>query len=126
MPINLEAAMLREGSDSLRSTYNHHTRTITMVGKLSVITLLHEFAHALLGKREDFAQDWSINLFRIIYPRAFEGLASPYPRAFEGLDSPCGHVLMKGNDLRTIEAPVRTVAVDLTPLPLIDAECESA
>jgi hypothetical protein len=47
---------------------------ITMRGKLSIITLLHEFAHILYGDDEFATQKWAINLFRRIYPRQFEKL----------------------------------------------------
>ena len=43
---------------------------ITLVGKLSVVTYLHEFGHAL-GCDERRACDWSINLFRRCFPRSF-------------------------------------------------------
>ena len=44
---------------------------ITLRGKISVVTYLHEFAHAL-GKDEFEACRWSINLFRRIFPRSYE------------------------------------------------------
>jgi hypothetical protein len=46
------------------------TNTMGLEGKLSVVTFLHEFAHAL-GKNERKACVWSINLFRRCFPRSF-------------------------------------------------------
>ena len=43
---------------------------IVLVNTLSVVTHLHEFAHAL-GKGERGACKWSINLFRKCFPREF-------------------------------------------------------
>ena len=40
---------------------------ITMRGRLSVVTYLHEFAHAL-GRGERGACRWSLNLFRRVFP----------------------------------------------------------
>ncbi|HOE19098.1 MAG TPA: hypothetical protein PK344_16980 [Syntrophorhabdaceae bacterium] len=51
--------------------------------KLSVITLLHEFAHAVFGTSEYKAVEWSVNLFRKVYPEQFEKL------------EPKGHTLVK-------------------------------
>jgi hypothetical protein len=53
-----------------RSNYQPATHTITLVGKLSVLTYLHEFAHAR-GYDERQACRWSINLFRRSFPRTF-------------------------------------------------------
>ena len=46
---------------------------ITMRGKLSVVTYLHEFAHAL-GRNERGACRWSINLFRRVFPEQYARL----------------------------------------------------
>jgi len=46
---------------------------ITMRGKLSVVTFLHEFAHAL-GRDERGACRWSINLFRRVFPEQYARL----------------------------------------------------
>ena len=59
---------------SFLSYYRPEDHTINIVGKLSIITLLHEFAHAL-GKNQAEAQKWSISLFRRCYPKAFETLS---------------------------------------------------
>lgn len=66
---------LSENGDSGSSSVCSISRTITMRGKLSVITFLHEFAHALLpGTGEEGARKWSLTLFKKVYPRAFERL----------------------------------------------------
>jgi len=59
--------------DSGRSFYVQDAHAIVMVGKLSIITLLHEFAHAL-GKDEHGAVGWSASLFKRVYPRSYETL----------------------------------------------------
>ena len=46
---------------------------ITMRGRLSVVTFLHEFAHAL-GRDERGACRWSINLFRRVFPEQYARL----------------------------------------------------
>lgn len=46
---------------------------IYLKGRLSVITLLHEFAHGL-GKGEYDACRWSLNLFRRVFPRQWNKL----------------------------------------------------
>lgn len=56
--------------------------SITLSGHLSVITYLHEFAHAM-GKGERGACRWSLNLFRRIFPRSFARLV------------PVGHTLVR-------------------------------
>jgi hypothetical protein len=43
---------------------------IKLIGKLSVVTYLHEFAHALFGRSERKACEWSINLYKRIFPRS--------------------------------------------------------
>ena len=77
---------------SYNFNFNPQSNTITMVGKLSIITFLHEFAHALdhhlyqtsaqLGG-ETFAVKWSLTLFKKVYPKAFEKLI------------PAGHCLIE-------------------------------
>jgi hypothetical protein len=58
------------GSTSGLSNYRPAVHTITLIGKLSVVTYLHEFAHAR-GADERQACRWSINLFRRCFPRSF-------------------------------------------------------
>jgi len=67
--INLELPIEESGAGN--GYYSHFNRSVSLVGKLSVVTLLHEFAHAL-GKNEKGACSWSLNLFRRFFPRSFE------------------------------------------------------
>jgi len=55
------------------SNYSPGTHTITINGKFSVVTFLHEFGHAR-GFDEPDAVTWSVNLFKRIYPRSFARL----------------------------------------------------
>lgn len=57
-----------EQMSSYSSYYNVLTDTITLVGKFSVITLLHEYAHALFGSSEEVAQEWAIKHFFKVFP----------------------------------------------------------
>jgi hypothetical protein len=62
-----------DGGSSGRSYYLPQRHRIVLVGKLSVVTLLHELAHACgLGERDACA--WSINLFRQVFPRQYSRL----------------------------------------------------
>jgi hypothetical protein len=61
------------GGSSVTSYYLSREHRIVMVGKLSVVTFLHEFAHAL-GCDERGACRWSINLFRKCFPRQYSKL----------------------------------------------------
>lgn len=45
-------------------------RNITLIGKLSVVTLLHEWAHILHGSSEHTAVSWSVSLFARVWPRS--------------------------------------------------------
>lgn len=56
--------------DSGSSSYFPAFHAIFLRGRLSVVTLLHEFAHAM-GKGEWEASRWSINVFRRIWPKQF-------------------------------------------------------
>ena len=62
-----------DGSCSGRSHYIPAENRIVLVGRLSVVTLLHEFGHAR-GMGERSACRWSLNLFRRSCPRAFSRL----------------------------------------------------
>jgi len=55
------------------SNYNPRSHTITLTGKFSMITSLHEFGHAR-GFDEVDAVIWSTNLFKRIFPKSFEKL----------------------------------------------------
>ncbi len=75
-----------DGGDSGASHYRPAADLITLCGRLSVVTYLHEFAHAL-GRDEREAVRWSTNLFRAVFPRSF---------------ARCGH---SGHMLRRIGQP---------------------
>jgi len=61
------------GASSCARQGDGRPAAITMRGRLSVVTFLHEFAHAL-GKDERGACRWSINLFRRVFPRQYARL----------------------------------------------------
>ena len=71
------------GASSCARRGDGRPAVITMRGRLSVVTFLHEFAHAL-GKNERGACRWSINLFRRVFPRQYARLQAD------------GHVLRRG------------------------------
>lgn len=58
-------------NSSRSSSYDPATDEITIRGKLSVVTLLHEFGHHLLGRDETTVCRWSINLFRKCFPKSY-------------------------------------------------------
>lgn len=68
---NMTTPVLRIGAIAC---YNRGTHTITLLPNLSVVTYLHEFAHALKGSSEHDACRWSINLFRKVFPEQFAKL----------------------------------------------------
>lgn len=68
---------------SFASNYSPSHKRITMWGKLSLITLLHEFGH-FMGMDENDAVEWSVSLFKRVYPKAYERL------------TPQGHCLVQG------------------------------
>ena len=59
-----------DGRSTGGSRYTPRVHRIVIVGKLSVVTFLHEFAHAL-GHDERKACRWSINLFRKRFARQY-------------------------------------------------------
>jgi hypothetical protein len=59
-----------DGGDSGASHYSPVFDEVTLRGRLSVVTYLHEFAHAL-GRDERGAVRWSVNLYRACFPRSF-------------------------------------------------------
>lgn len=63
-----------DGSSSRNSSYSKISNIIVLRGKLSIITLLHELAHAIYGSDERKAVRWSTNLFRQVYPKQYEKL----------------------------------------------------
>lgn len=56
------------------SCYVVRLHQIILVGKISVVTYLHEFAHSL-GLDEMGACRWSINLFRLCFPEKYSRLS---------------------------------------------------
>ena len=62
-----------DGSSSGASHYIPMLHRIVLVGKLSVVTYLHEFTHAR-GMGERGACRWSINFFRRVFPRHYARL----------------------------------------------------
>lgn len=59
-----------DGRSSGASHYIPTQHRIVLTGKLSVVTYLHEFAHAL-GMDERDACKWSINLFKRCFPQQY-------------------------------------------------------
>ena len=60
-------------SSSGASYYVPSQHQIHLVGRLSVVTYLHEFAHSM-GHDERKATRWSVNLFRRCFPQQFARL----------------------------------------------------
>jgi hypothetical protein len=60
--------------DSGGSGYCPISHTITLVGKLSVITFMHEWGHILRGHSEFEACRWSLRLFERCFPKSFARL----------------------------------------------------
>ena len=79
------------GGSSGSSHYISREHRIVITGKLSVVTLLHEFAHAL-GFDEQGACRWSINLFRKCFPRQYSRLIH------------FGHTLIRPQDVSAVVA----------------------
>jgi hypothetical protein len=59
-----------DGGTSSDSSYCPADDTVTLRGRLSVVTMLHEWGH-VLGKDEHGACRWSINLFKRCFPKQF-------------------------------------------------------
>ncbi len=53
------------------SSFQPGANVITLTGRLSVITLLHEWGHVLKGSSEFEACRWSLRLFQKCFPRSF-------------------------------------------------------
>ncbi|HLL87691.1 MAG TPA: hypothetical protein VK324_00145 [Tepidisphaeraceae bacterium] len=71
-------------TDSGSSCFIPAMNTIVLRGRMSVVTYLHEFAHAR-GRNEREAARWSINLFRRCFPKSW------------------GHVRFDGHMIRSTE-----------------------
>ena len=59
--------------DSIESRYDDLRHRVTLRGRASVLTALHEFGHAR-GYGEGGAVYWSVNVFRRVFPRSFARL----------------------------------------------------
>jgi ppGpp synthetase/RelA/SpoT-type nucleotidyltranferase/formylmethanofuran dehydrogenase subunit E len=57
-------------TESGSSYYRPSAHSITLQGRFSVVTFLHEFGHSR-GMGETLAQTWSINLFKEAFPERF-------------------------------------------------------
>jgi len=89
--VPVDAAVTGNGS------YSPDLDVITLTGKLSIVTYLHEFAHSMNGSDEEFAVRWSLNLFRAIFPKLFARMS------FDGhMARPASHrlntLIALGND----------------------------
>jgi hypothetical protein len=76
-----------DGGSSGNSYYHRTRHQIVLNGRLSVVTMLHEWAHAR-GMNERNACRWSVNLFKRCFPRSFSRLVQ------------VGHMLVRPEDLR--------------------------
>jgi hypothetical protein len=78
---------------------------IVLEGKLSIITLLHEFAHIIRGSDEVECRKWSMNLFRKVYPKQFarlnivNGMAYKSEEAIRNEHCACGGELKYEADI---------------------------
>ncbi len=54
--------------------YHLERNEIVMSDRLSVITYLHEYAHAMGMLEETDAIRWSVNLFKKVFPKSFKAL----------------------------------------------------
>jgi len=63
---------------SAASYFDIRRKVIVLNGRLSVITFLHEFAHALNGHSEEKAREWSVDIFKEVFPDKFEKLNHNY------------------------------------------------
>ena len=75
VPLFFHPSIFRD-SYSGNSYFDSRVGYIYMTGKLSVITYLHEFGHALKGPSEHEAVRWSVNLYRLIFPNKFKELVA--------------------------------------------------
>lgn len=78
-----------DGSGSGRSQYIRSLHRIVLLGKLSVVTYLHELAHAR-GMSERGACRWSLNFFRRVFPRSW------------GRSVHQGHMLIRPSDVGSV------------------------
>ena len=57
------------------SYFNPEASLIVMKGRLSVVTYLHEFGHAI-GCDQERATKWSLGLFKICFPLSYSNLVA--------------------------------------------------
>lgn len=76
-----------EPDEPLKLGGSYADGTVTLYGKPSVITALHELGHHITGRGEADACAWSVHLFRLTFPRAFEKLSWNGHRLLEATDS---------------------------------------
>ena len=73
--VNPTLTFLGDGTgDSGDSNFQARTNVITLCGRLSVITFLHEWGHVLKGRSEFEGCRWSLQLFKRFFPRSFSRL----------------------------------------------------
>lgn len=72
LKFSIPAEICRWGNSG-KSNYNVFANTITLKGRLSVITFLHEWGHAL-GMDEKKAQEFAVSIFSTVYPEKFNKL----------------------------------------------------
>jgi hypothetical protein len=73
----VEPALVLDGDgtgDSGNSSFQPHASVITIRGRLSVITFLHEWGHVLKGSSEFEACRWSLRLFQRCFPKSWSRL----------------------------------------------------
>jgi hypothetical protein len=75
-----------DGTSSGHSSYAPAQHRIVLTGRLSVVTFLHEFAHAR-GMSERGATRWAVNIFRRVFPRQYSRLVH------------VGHMLVRPEDI---------------------------
>ena len=81
-----------DGGTSGRSHYVRPLHRIVLVGRLSVVSYLHEFGHAR-GYGERMACKFSINIFKRVFPRSFSRLVQ------------VGHMLLHPRTIGTRSMP---------------------
>jgi len=78
------------------STATQYSGLISLNERMSLVSYLHEFAHAIFGPCERKACTWSLNLFRRIFPNSFGRLEH------------CGHVVVRSRNPPTPPRPATT------------------
>jgi hypothetical protein len=56
------------------SEFNYTTNTITLRGRLSVVSYLHEWGHALGYREQERAQAYAVGLFKLVFPQQYARL----------------------------------------------------